>query len=541
MRTMRVLLAVALGVVPALQLPRAAAEERGVAVPSPPGQISVVTVNAKQNRVVGLEEFMRLYELAVALRTRPEPFNGGPTAGVAAPDVIIVQEMRDANLEILEHLLRERYAFNYRAERGTGAAAELIVNRDTVELQGGIVTWSDVCTTLLTPTDRRDTRTYPIARFVERETTSPFVIAGMHAAKNYANTGQANCLERNMQELRRQLTADAATPVVIGGDFNRRSVESPYECDPDERSEPVEWWSELTAPSDGGRAYSDAVREWHRGHGVTMSDEWTHEQKASTVACDQSTRFRRTRIDYLFAGGAVIAEAHADHPGWGGVEPGTTHEQNPKYSDHRFVWGRFVISGPPQPARPAAVAQQGGAIALTWQPVEGATGYVVYRASSDRPYDAIAQVGGEITSHVDTGTTHGRTYRYSVAPIGANGGHGLESAPARATADARGPRVVAVTPAPGARNIDPRANVVITFNEEVDPASVTRDSITLWLDERRIVARVTLEGGRTATANPRDPLKPGRTYRVLVQPVRDVLGNPGSRFASRFSTAPRRR
>ena len=52
---------------------------------------------------------------------------------------------------------------------------------------------------------------------------------------------------------------------------------------------------------------------------------------------------RRTRIDYIFAADATIAEAHADHPGWAGEEPGSHSPENFKYSDHRWVWARVAV------------------------------------------------------------------------------------------------------------------------------------------------------------------------------------------------------
>ena len=78
---------------------------------------------------------------------------------------------------------------------------------------------------------------------------------------------------------------------------------APFECDPDEASEPLPWYSALTAPDNGGRQYIDAVRDFNRTNSILMAYEWTHEQKSATPTCDTTTRFRRNRIDYMFTSG----------------------------------------------------------------------------------------------------------------------------------------------------------------------------------------------------------------------------------------------
>ncbi|MDQ4125227.1 MAG: hypothetical protein M3134_06475, partial [Actinomycetota bacterium] len=91
MRALRMLLVVAL----VAALPPVGASAAPPPPPqntSLPGQVTVVTVNAKQNRILGLARFLALFELPKALRFRPEAFNGGFGGAVTAPDVIIVQE-----------------------------------------------------------------------------------------------------------------------------------------------------------------------------------------------------------------------------------------------------------------------------------------------------------------------------------------------------------------------------------------------------------------------------------------------------------------
>ncbi|MDQ3956841.1 MAG: Ig-like domain-containing protein [Actinomycetota bacterium] len=504
-------------------------------LPTLPGQVVVVTVNAKQNRILGLNRFLALFELPKAMRFRPEAFNGGSGGAVAVPDVIVVQEMRPSNLEIFVRLLRQRFPYKYETVGPVDSAASFVANTDTVALQGDVTTWEDVCTSEDTPTDRRIRRDYPIAHFTETATGAPFVVAGMHMAKRYDSTGQSSCVPRNIDTLRAEL-ADETAPVIIGGDFNRRSTLDPYECDPDERGEATVWWNGLTAPADGGRVYVDAVRLWHRGHGTAMTDEWTHEQRQSQVLCDESTRFKRARIDYLFAGGAAVAEAHADHPGWAGPEPATRYPVNARYSDHRYVWGRFVVSGPPRPLQPVLTPGAGGRIDVVWGPVEGATEYVLFRAVRGRAYSLLARVGADTLAFTDAFTEHARSYRYAVAAVGANGGIGQESRPAFATADKRGPHVRRTTPSTNATGVDPAVVIAVRYDERVDAESVAPDTIRLWQGRRRIGGRLTIAGARLLTFDPFGRLDKGKTYRAVVDSVRDVLGNAGPSVAWTFET-----
>lgn len=511
----------------------------GAAPPPPaqitslPGQVTVVTVNAKQNRILGLARFLALFELPKALRFRPPAFNGGFRGAVTAPDVVIVQEVRPSNLEILVRLLRQRFPYKYEALEPVGAAAAFVVNTETVALQGEVTTWDDVCTTEDTPTDNRVTRDYPIGRFVELATNAPFVVAGMHMAKRYDTTGHANCVPRNIETFKEQV-ADETAPVILGGDFNRRAVLDPYECDPEEQGTPNPWYALLTAPEDGSRVFVDAVKQWHRGHGTSMEHEWTHEQRQAGVLCDQSTRFKRSRIDYLFAGGAAVAEAHADHPGWAGPEAGI--RLGTPYSDHRYVWGRFVVSGPPRPLQPVLTPGEDGRIDVTWGPVEGATGYVVYRALRGRAYSVLAQVPADVTAFGDVFTEHGTSYRYAIAPLGADGGIGGESRPAFAVADAQGPHVARVTPSRNATDVDPNVQIVVRFDERVDPATVDADTMRLWLGDRRIPGVTFVAGARVLTLDPSVRLAKGKTYRAVVDTVDDRLGNAGPRESWRFTT-----
>ena len=67
-------------------------------------------------------------------------------------------------------------------------------------------------------------------------------------------------------------------------------------------------------------------------------------------------------------------------------------------------------------------------VTLTWQPVQGATGYLVRRDNGRDPLNAKAITA---TQYLDIGLTDGRTYTYTVAPI-ISGTEGAQLPPVQA-------------------------------------------------------------------------------------------------------------
>jgi endonuclease/exonuclease/phosphatase family metal-dependent hydrolase len=489
----------------------------------PPGQVKVVTVNAHENPVLGIKRFRAMFFLSKALRSRPVAFNGGLQGAVAAPDVVITQEMRASNLEIFQHLLRQRFRRKYTIIGPDNSSADIIIDPDTVTLQASVVTWNDVCL---------PQRTYEIAHLTQNATGSAFTVAGVHFWKHYTTS---NCLDQNVQQMQTLLLADN-DPTIIGGDFNRRPVQDQLECDPNEESQPLTWWNDLTHPSAPNRVFDDAVRTNDRRHSISMRFDWTQEQGAPKTGCYGQLLIRRSRIDYLFYSGAELAEARTDLPGWAGHKPGTRNRRNGKYSDHRFVWGRFILSGPPQPDPPSATPGRNGMIHLAWGTEQGVTGWVLYRARGSDAYDAIAKLDPAATSYDDNSTENAVTYRYALAPVGANGGQGLESLGRFATADASGPDVLSVQPRPGAIGVDPGTSVQAFMDERPAPSSVGQDTIQMFLGQRRIGGFVRQASPRLIKFNPASRLKRGATYRVVVSGLKDRLGNAGRRYSWSFST-----
>ena len=528
-------LLVVISLAPAFDTPRVAAQRasKPPRITSPPGQLQVATVNARQNKILGTKRLEALIALVKAFRFRPAGFNGGSQGAVIAPDVLVISEFRPTNVEVLVHRLGVKFDIPYEIVGPNDVQAALVINTETVALQGQVELVNDVCADDTMSEKPRFFRQYPVARFTEVSTGAPFSVAGVHLARDYSHTGEQDCVTRNVDALRSELENDPGA-VFMAGDFNFRSTETPYECDSNEETAPMRWWSMLVAPEQG-RAYVDAVREHHRSRGGSMVDEWTYQHPRASVTCNNTTAVRRSRIDYIFVSDAVVAEAHADHPGWAadGVY---------KYSDHRYVLGRFVLTGPPRPNRVTAVPDAGGVIHLTWEAVDGATGWIVYRARAGDEYAEQTRLDASVLAFDDTLTDHGVRYRYSIAPLASNGAQGLEAPATWVTADARGPRVTSVRPAAGATGVDRDVRVRVTFDEWVDAASVGADTIRLYRNGNRVAGRVIRKGGFVLLFDPAFRLAKGETYTVLVTSVADVLGNEGPTFRSRFTTfKPRKR
>ena len=503
---------------------------------SPPGQLSLATVNARQNKILGQKRFEDLLELTLAFRSRPLAFNGGNRGAIIAPDVAVITEFRETNIEILTRELSRKFDEPYALVGPTDVQAALIINTRTVELQGPVELVHDVCMNDETSEVKRLNRRYPVARLKELETGSMFTVVGVHLAKDYHTvTGIRGCIPDNIRALRSALQNEPGA-AFAAGDFNFRPTISFHECDPDERDEPSASWSLMTQGEgeETARQFLDVVQASHHSRSRSMVNEWTYESPHRKISCNGSEVKRRARIDYIFASDVDVAEAHADHPGW-------SIPSNHKYSDHRWVLGRFVLTGPPRVTRPTADQLAGGMIRVAWEPVEGATQWIVYRARPNGDYAAITSLSSDITTFDDLNTTHGVTYRYAIAAVGADGGHGVESARIRGEADAQGPAVTSIIPARGADKVSPDITIRATFDEWVAAGSVGANTIKLFRDGRRIAGRVIRKGGFVTKFDPTYPLKRGEMFTIVVRPVQDVLGNAGTVFKARFSTVEPRK
>jgi endonuclease/exonuclease/phosphatase (EEP) superfamily protein YafD len=308
-------------------------------VQSAPGEVVVVTVNALQRDL----DDARLGELVAALASRPAAQDGR----VYAPDVIVVEEIVQSVLVQLRDRLNATMGSHYEmvglsSNTGTGGnvKTKILLNTSTMALSGH-VTWTDVCDSI---------RIYQLVTAKELATGQEIAVAGVHLAPNDNAAGSDDCRSRNATKIRQVLAPYDARGSVLG-DFNRRAAVVERECDIEETSAPMDWYTDITSASTG-RSYIDSVRSYRRSAGLSMADQWTFEDAAPSQLCDGATGYRRYRLDYIFHSDALqTIEATADTPGWGDAAPGAIGCQPApacKYSDHRFVWSRLALPTQPQ-------------------------------------------------------------------------------------------------------------------------------------------------------------------------------------------------
>lgn len=105
------------------------------------------------------------------------------------------------------------------------------------------------------------------------------------------------------------------------------------------------------------------------------------------------------------------------------------------------------------------------------------------------------------------------------------------------TVDADAPQVTSLSPSPNATFVAVDSTVVVTFNEALDPASVTADSVTLTHNGLPVTTTRSLAGTQL-TLTPAAPLARNATYTVtLGAGLTDAVGNAmGSAYSFSFST-----
>jgi hypothetical protein len=302
---------------------------------SPPGQVVVVTVNARQ---IFRHSRARLEQLAIALRKRPKVSDGG----YLAPDVILVNEVTATDLAFVQSRMNALFSSNHyviAGERSDEVKTKFLINGKTTSLIS-YRSWADSCVNHVR---------YQLINVKESASDNLVTVGGVHFRADYRGSGGRECRNQNAAKARERLARQGARGILLG-DFNRRAMNKQRECDPEEMSRVEPWYEDMISASTiDGRSYLDAVREYNRANGLTMFKEWTHEQEDQSTLCDGATGLRRNRIDYVFIDDSLTPlEAHADHPGWAsGSQPGVIRcRPSPecKYSDHRFVWGRIGLA-----------------------------------------------------------------------------------------------------------------------------------------------------------------------------------------------------
>lgn len=206
-----------------LGAPAAAATVGAVDVESPAGDVVVVTVNAHQRDI----DDARMNELAAGLATR---VGLTPTAA----DVIVVEEITQSGLIALRDKLNARMNASYAVvglSSNSGLTSDvkvkLLLNTLTMDYTGR-TSWLDVCDSV---------RLYQTVTAREKASGKEIAVAGVHLAPTSNATGDEVCRTSNAAKIREQLAPYDERGSVIG-DFNRRAVQTEYECDPEELSNP---------------------------------------------------------------------------------------------------------------------------------------------------------------------------------------------------------------------------------------------------------------------------------------------------------------
>ena len=290
--------------------------------PSAAGEVVVVTVNAHQFK----QDVARLRTLSVAM---------GDASIERPPDVVLLQEIEADSVEVLSGLLEDEFpdaSFEPAGPLNRSVKSKAIVNVARNEVRDTVV-WTDACD---------DRNRYLALRLMREAEQEVYTVAGVHIPWD----AHTECRKQNASLLRS--TVDRWDgPSIAAGDFNQRPVVEQRECDLEETSEPQPWWDEMTS-DESSEGFADAVKVEAQRAGDPVGEQWTYEGIRPTTLCDGTTKFRRNRIDYIFARGAEVLDAGADDPGWAGEVPGTFNcevEADCRYSDHRFVWARLGLGG----------------------------------------------------------------------------------------------------------------------------------------------------------------------------------------------------
>jgi RHS repeat-associated protein len=164
-----------------------------------------------------------------------------------------------------------------------------------------------------------------------------------------------------------------------------------------------------------------------------------------------------------------------------------------------------------------------GAVGLSWEPVAGATGYYVMRATNPGEETPYASVAGTATTYTDRAVTGGTTYYYVVAAYNA-GGTAPAGNEAYATPGAKG-----LPPAPSGVYASAKSNQVTLTWQQVTGS-------TSYNVYRSLVAGA--EGsepyatGQTVTSFTDENVNNQQTYYYKVSTVNDIGEGPQSAEAS---------
>lgn len=156
-------------------------------------------------------------------------------------------------------------------------------------------------------------------------------------------------------------------------------------------------------------------------------------------------------------------------------------------------------------------------VKLTWNPVSGASGYMIYRKNSAGKYKLIANVAGTATSYKNKKLTTGKTYSYKIRAYTIVGNKKYTSIKSAAISVKPVPKKVKITSVTASGN----SRSVITWNRD---ANVTGYQIYRKSSSQTKYALVKTISKNTTTSYKDKKLAAGQTYYYKMRSYRVVSG-----------------
>jgi hypothetical protein len=199
----------------------------------------------------------------------------------------------------------------------------------------------------------------------------------------------------------------------------------------------------------------------------------------------------------------------------------------------------FVSVNPPNAATNVPV---NSSVVLTWsEPVNPtAVGLEVFHWSTGAPVAGTVSATGSQVTWTPVSAMAGNTQMYvtgSATDLAGNSAStGYTTFTTAATADTTPPAVVAVSPTDGSTGVSPRATIVLTFSESLNPTTVGNDTLSVWSDGQERFASVYRSlDNRTVSLVGTWPAS-STVFVVATNGVQDLSGNALSNSVSTFST-----
>ncbi|AVH55289.1 MULTISPECIES: extracellular catalytic domain type 1 short-chain-length polyhydroxyalkanoate depolymerase [Streptomyces] len=244
----------------------------------------------------------------------------------------------------------------------------------------------------------------------------------------------------------------AGASVLAGLPFDcARSVAEAFSCmNPGSNLGAQQWGDKVRAAYPSYAGSYPTVSVWHGSSDSTVApmnmteivEQWTHVHGTDAVADLSDTVQGYPHKVYRNASGRAVVESYSitgmGHgqpvdPGSGVTQCGTASQYIPDANICASYWiGRsWGLAAPdgggtlPAPSGLTVTATTDSSVSLTWNAVDGAASYRVYRGGSQAGTPSAA-------SFTDTGLAPGTTYSYTVAAVDGSGQAGASSAAVQA-------------------------------------------------------------------------------------------------------------